>query len=241
MKLEDVIGRFFSQVVDYLPSLAAGLLLVLVGLLAAWFVKRVTVQILLMLRPHRLLHGFRWARGLGRTDVRLSLYNVLGDLVGFVIFLVFLNAAFAAMRLSVVSALVEKAVLVVPRVLVSLAVFGFGAMLSLAAGTTVRRALQREGVPRPGLIATFVRGALLLLFGGMALEQLDVAREVVVIGFTIIYLTLATLTVVALAVGGNTAVRHLLGEDLFPPSRRSPVSRRRREARVPDADAPERP
>ena len=118
--------------------IAAGLLLVVVGVVAAWFAKRLTIQICIMLRLHRLLAAFRWARGLSRTDVRLSLFSVLGSVTGFVVFLVFLNAAFAAMRLAVVSDLVQGLVLVFPRLVLAGVIFGVGWLVSLGTSQAVR-------------------------------------------------------------------------------------------------------
>lgn len=210
MRIEDVFGRFFSQVVDYLPNLAAGLLLVIVGAGAAWFVKRITVQICVILRLHRLLQVFRWARGLNKVDVRLSLYGLLGNLVGLVVFLVFLNAAFSTLRLTVVSALVERLVLIIPRLLIALSIFGIGWLISLWAGMGVRRALLREGVPRASLVAGYASVMLLLLFAGMALAELDVSREVVIIGFGVVYVTMGAITVIVTAVAGKEILRKVL-------------------------------
>ena len=195
MNVDNVFGRVVNQIVDYLPSLAGGLLLVLIGMLAWWFVNRVVMQVLVVLRLHRLLTGFRWARGLSRVDVRLSIYAVIGNLAGMVVFLVFLNAAFAIMRLAALSNLVEQATLVIPRVVLAGLVFALGILVSTMASGAVRRVLQREGLSRVELIVSYVRGVLLVLFGAMALLQLGVAREIVIIGFTVVFVTLAALTV----------------------------------------------
>ncbi len=211
MGIEEVFQSFFSKVVEYLPSLAAGLLLVVVGVIAAWFAKRLTIQIAIMLRLHRLLAAFRWARGLARTDVRLSLFSVLGSVTGFVVFLVFLNAAFAAMQLTVVSELVQSVVYVFPRLVLAAAIFGFGWLVALGASQAVRRALLREHVPRASLAAGYARLMLLLLFAAMALFELNVSREIVLIGFAVVYITIGALTVILMAVGGKTLLKSISG------------------------------
>lgn len=209
MGIEQVFQSFFSQVVEYLPSLAAGLLLVALGVIAAWFAKRLTIQICIMLRLHRLLAAFRWARGLTRTDVRLSLFSVLGSVTGFVVFLVFLNAAFAAMRLTVVSDLVQGLVLVFPRLVLAGVIFGFGWLISLGTSQAVRRALLREHVPRASLAAGYARLMLLLLFAAMALFELNVSRQIVLIGFAVVYITLGALTIIVTAFGGRSILRSI--------------------------------
>lgn len=212
MRTEDFLTRFTGQIVEYLPSLMGGLLLIVVGAAVAWFVKRVIVQICLILRLGRLLRGFRWARGIAGADVRHSLYGVLGSIGGVIVFLVFLDAAFIAMRLAVVAALLEKAVFLVPRVLAALAIFGLGWLVSFWTSMAVRRSLYREDIPRAALVATYIRGAVLLLFAAMALAELDVAREIVVIGFTVIYITLGVLTVIFSFAGARRFVHSVFEE-----------------------------
>ncbi|MGA2327179.1 MAG: hypothetical protein ABSH05_12935 [Bryobacteraceae bacterium] len=207
MRVEDLLARFLNRVVDYLPSLGAGLLLFGIGLVVAWFVKRLVIQLLVILRLHRLLRGMRWGKGLARVDVRLSLYGVLGNLCGFVVFLVFLNAAFAAMRLTVVSALVEKLVLLIPRALTALAIFGVGWLISSWAAQAVRRHLVRESFPGATLVAAYARAMLVLLFGAMALAELDLSQTVVIIGFTVVYITMGSLTVILTGFGGKEIFR----------------------------------
>jgi hypothetical protein len=203
MRVDDIFTRFLDTISNYLPSVAAGLLLILIGLAAAWFSKRLVIQILIVLRFHRILAGFRWAKGLLQVDVRLSLYRLIGNLCGFVIFLVFLNAAFAALKLTMVSELVEKLVLLFPRILAAILIFGFGWAISSWAGHAIRRTLQRESVPRPSLIAGYARFMLLLLFAGMGLAEIDLAPRVVLIGFTVVYATLGAVTIALAVLGGR--------------------------------------
>jgi len=210
VRIEDVLTRFLSEVVEYLPSLAAGLLLMALGWAVAWFVKRVVIQICVTLRLGRILRRFRWARGLTKVDVRLSLYGLLGNLAALVVFLVFLDAAFTAMRLAAVSELVGRAVLVFPRLLIALITFGVGWLISFWAAGAIRRTLHREAVPRADLVASYVRAVILLLFAAMALAEVDVAREIVIIGFTVVYVTLGVLTILLAARGAKEVIQKLL-------------------------------
>jgi hypothetical protein len=73
----------------------------------------------------------------------------------------------------------------------------------------VRRVLLREAVGLPDLIASYVRGMLLVLFSAMALTQLGVAREIVIIGFTVVFVTLAALTVIVVARSDKDILRRV--------------------------------
>jgi hypothetical protein len=49
-----------------------------------------------------------------------------------------------------------------------------------------------------------------MLFFAMALVELNVAREIVIIGFATIFITLGLLTVVAAAVGGKNFIKKIV-------------------------------
>jgi hypothetical protein len=211
MGIEEIIARFMNQIVDYLPSLTGGLLLIAIGLLVAWLVKRMVFQACMTLRLGRLLGQFRWGRGLSRADARHSLYGLLGTLVGLLVFLVFLDTAFIAMRLTVVVSLLEKLVFLIPRLVAAVLIFGMGWLISHWATQSILRWLRREEVPRASFVAGFVQAVLLFLFAAMAIAELDVAREIVVIGFTVIFVTLGAMTVIATTIGGRGLIQRLTG------------------------------
>ncbi|MGB4549039.1 MAG: hypothetical protein WBI10_09000, partial [Syntrophales bacterium] len=59
--------------------------------------------------------------------------------------------------------------------------------------------LTRENMPRAMFIADYCRTVLILLFSAMALVQLNIAREIVLIGFSIIFVTLGVIAVILVA------------------------------------------
>jgi hypothetical protein len=52
---------------------------------------------------------------------------------------------------------------------------------------------------------------VLLLFAAMAIAELNIAREVVIIGFTVIYVTLGALTVIVTLAVARSGLPRLLG------------------------------
>lgn len=114
------------------------------------------------------------------------------------------------MRLAILSSLIEKSVSIIPRILISLTIFGIGWIIARWAALAVRRGLGREGIPRATLIARFSNAVILLFFAAMALVELDIAREIVIIGFSVIIVTLAMVTVIVVTIGGKELVRKAL-------------------------------
>jgi hypothetical protein len=208
--LEDVFYRVGEKIVAYLPNLVAGVVLMIIGWVLGWLLKRIIVQVLVVLRFDRLLRRFRWGAGLAKADVRYALFEAIGNVAFLVIFLILLNASFDALQLTVLSNLLEKGVLFIPKTVIALVIGGLGWLLASWIAGALQKALAKEDIPRATLIARFSKGVLLLFFSAMALTELDIAREIVVIGFSVTIVTLGILTIVLVAVGGRTFVRKLL-------------------------------
>ena len=194
-----------QNIVDYFPNLIAGFLLVVIGLLAGWLIKRIVYQLCGILRIERLLGSFRWGEEFSKADIRNALFHAIGNVAYFIVFLVFLNAALEAMKLSVLSSMIEKGVQFIPRLIIASLILGIGWIVSRGVMLSVRKALYREGVPWASMIARFSKTIILLFF--FAMVELDIARTVVIIGFSVIIITLAILTIIIVFHSGKDLLK----------------------------------
>jgi hypothetical protein len=202
-------GPFFDfgkEIISYLPNLLGGILLLAIGWFVGWLVKRIIVQLLIAFRLERLFTRVRWRQTLSKADIRYALFSFIGNLFFFVIFLIFLYTALDAMKLSVLSNLIHNGVLFIPKLIVAMIIFGFGWIIAGRVSNSVYIALAKENVPNYSLVSRFVRFALLLFFSAMALAEIEIALEIVIIGFTTIFITLAALAVVFAIVGGRSYI-----------------------------------
>jgi hypothetical protein len=195
-----------GKLVGFVPNLLAGLALLLLGGLAAWFVKRLVIQLSIALRLERFLIKFRWGKAFSKADVRYGLYNVLGNLFFIIIFLAFLDLSFLAWDLKFLSDLLGEAISLFPRIAAAAIILGFGWLLSRGVTDALAEVLLRERIRRATAVALYARICLIVLFSSMALAELDVAGPIVTIGFATTFISLGLMAVV-------WAVMH--GKDLF--------------------------
>jgi hypothetical protein len=201
-----------QKIIGYLPNLLGGLFLLLLGWLIAWIVKRIVIQLLVVLRVDRLFVRFRWKSSLTKADIRYALYSLIGNIFFFIVFLVFLNAALDAMKLTVLSRLIEQGVLFIPRLIVALVIFGIGWLIAARSSKAVLHALLKENVPSASLLARFMKFLTVLFFAAMALIELQIAKEIVLIGFAALFLTLSVSAVLLLS-RGRGSLKDLLNTD----------------------------
>ncbi|HUZ46052.1 MAG TPA: hypothetical protein VMW54_05395 [Terriglobia bacterium] len=207
--IQNLFHNVALQVVNFLPSILGALLWLFVGWFVAWLVKRIVIQLCAIFRLHRYLPRLRWRKALAKADVRLALFNYLGNLSFAAVFLVFLYSALSALKLTILSHLLEQTIFFVPRAIGCIVIFGLGFFLSARISVVVHMAVLREGIPRASLIGRFVKGALLLFFSAMALTVLNFAREIVIIGFAVSFATFGALVVVVAAAGGKEMVQRI--------------------------------
>ncbi len=208
----DLIYDLGQKILAYMPNLLGGLLLLLLGWLIAWIVKRTVIQLLVILRFDRLFIRFRWKSSLTKADIRYALYNLIGNIVFFIVFLIFLNSALDAMKLTMLSKLIEQGVLFIPRLIVALVIFGIGWLIASRTSNTMSHSLIKEGFPGGSLFAKLFKFIIVLFFSAMALVELRIAKEIVLIGFGAFLLTLSVSMILVIA-GSRESLKDFFDRD----------------------------
>ena len=208
--VNDLFYNFVEKILAYLPTLFAGIVLFAIGWFLGWFVKRIVIQICKALRVERYLRRFRWGQDLSKADVRYALFDFIGNIAFVVVLVIFLNAALSVMQLTILSNLLEKGLFFFPKMIVALIIFSIGWFIARRVAMAIQKALIKEEVPRATLIARFAKSVLLLFFSAMALTEIDISPQIVVIGFTVVIITLGILTVVLVALSGRDMVAKML-------------------------------
>jgi hypothetical protein len=206
----DLLYGVVEKIIGYLPSLAGGLVLLAIAWILGWVAKRVVVRMCLVLRVDRMFLRTRSGAGLAKADARYVLFDNIGNAVFIVVFLVLMNAALSAMKLTVLSDLLQSAVLFIPKLLIALLIFGVGFAVSGRVSVAVYRGLASEEVPKSMLIARLVKSVIILFFSAMALTEIGIAREIVIIGFSTVIGTICAIAVILVAIGGRGLIKRIV-------------------------------
>jgi hypothetical protein len=199
-----------ERIINYLPNLLGGIVLLALGWILGWVAKRVVFQICLVLRLDRMLRRVQWGRGFSKADARYALYDTIGNLAFFVVFLSIVSAALSTMKLTILSDLLHHGVLFIPRFLIALLIIGVGVVVAHRVAESIHRGLSAEDVPRARLIARLAKGVMILFVAAMALTELDIARQIVLIGFATVMITICVVVVLLAGLGGHGWMARLL-------------------------------
>lgn len=199
--LQDRLNQGINQVFMFLPRLAAALGTLMVGLFIAKMVERGTDLLL-----HRI--GFdRWMReggvteALERAGTHLDPSTVLAKLVFWTVMLLVILLAANALGITAVDVLFGQLLEYIPHVIAAVIVLVLGILL----GEFVKDLVLASagGLPGGPSLARAAKGAIVLLAVFMALEQLDVAEDIVLVFFIAVVGAAALAAGIAFGLGGK--------------------------------------
>lgn len=222
------VRQVMSNIIGFLPTFLAGLIVLVIGAIVSWIVAKLTVKILVVLRLERVITRMGWARALEKGDVRHSLFGFIGTLLGGLLFLVFLDNAVVIWKLTVLSELLEKLIELIPQLITAgiLLLVGWG--VAAAVSRAVQRALFQEEFERARLVGRIAYAAVLVVACAIVLVELDIAVVIVIGAFLIAFGALALSFILAFGLGSRRAVESMWEERL----------RRRKEEAERDAEQP---
>lgn len=205
-----------NEFVQYVPRLLGAGVLLLVGLLLAFVLRRSVRFLLGRLRFDELCErvGVTAVLGEGRRPTQVA-----GTVIFYVVALLAVLAALAPLGLDSLSAALDQVILYAPRALAAVLVLLFGVSAAGVLSEGVARALSGVGVSRTGGIKTFARFALIFVVAILAAAILEIDVSILV-AITVLGLGAVALTAsLALGLGlrdlsGNIAAGRYLSEGL---------------------------
>jgi hypothetical protein len=223
-----------DQIVQFLPRLAAALGILLAGFAIAKMIERGTDIFL-----HRI--GFdRWMRdggvieALERAGTTLDPSTVLAKLVFWTVMLLVILLAANALGVEAVSSLFAELLAYIPNVIAAVIVLVLGILL----GEFVKDLVLASagGLPGGPTLARAAKASVILLSVFMALEQLDIAQDIVLVFFIAVVGAAALAAGIAFGLGAQ-GIAAEMSREWYERSRHHERARPREEARLPSVPA----
>ncbi len=201
------LALLLDQLLAFVPSLIAGLVILLLGYIIALLLARGTRVV-----AHGL--GFdRFVRRLGLGELRgaKTPSSFLGSAMFFVILLVTLMQTARVWNLTSVASGLARFIAYLPHLLAAIVTFA----VALFIGNWVRDRLIRmeprvaDEPPRPRFLAAAFRATILALGSFMALRELQIAPEIVNSAFILSLAAAALAGALAFGLGGREVARQM--------------------------------
>jgi mechanosensitive ion channel-like protein len=174
-----------EQVLVVLPNVLAMSIIFVAGLLVAWTASQTLERLLRVVGLDRLSDRLGVTSALLRGGVKTDPSRLVGQAAYWIVMIFATVAALGALNLQPINDVAKSFLAYVPHLVTAALILIAGWLLSNFVSQAVLIAAVNAGLPPARLVATCSRWGIQLLAVAMALEQLGIAQNIVVVGFGI--------------------------------------------------------
>jgi hypothetical protein len=203
----DTLRNAIDQTVAFLPALVSGLVVLAIGCIIALLVSRLVRAVLPRIGFDRFLVRHKLT---DRSPETRPGSNLVAAAAAWVVVLVALMQAANIWGLGFVATGLAAAIAYLPNVVAAVLIFG----AAFVFGNWVRERLRASSAARSSgaMLPEAVRAGVLTIAAFMALRQLLIAPEILVIAFTLVFGAIAVATALAFGLGGRRTAERMTEE-----------------------------
>ena len=206
----NAFANALNLVLTFIPRVIGFLVILLVGWIVATVVSKALTFVLRKIGFDRMADRIGLTRFEQRMGVKLDAAGLLGKIVYWFLFLVFLVPAVDALGLTAVSAILGTVIAYIPNVFVAILVLFLGTLAATFVADLVRGATASANVGNPNIFANIARFAIMGFVALIALEQLQIAPALINELFGAVVAAAAIAFGLAFGLGGQDTARKYL-------------------------------
>ncbi len=206
--MQSIISTFFRSILLYLPNLIGGLVILCIGLVLSQIVRRLITTLFSVFKLDEL---FKKA-GIGGKDQVKIWQDLLIELGGWSVIILFLVPASEVWGLAKVSDILNHIIYYIPNVLVAVVIGFVGLVIANLVADFVRQSVNSMGATSSSTLSAMSRYAIIFFTVLIVLNQLGVAQDLIRILFTGIVAMIAIAGGLAFGLGGQSAAKETLEE-----------------------------
>ncbi len=206
----NAFANALNLVLTFIPKLIGFLVILLVGWIVATALSKALTFLLRKVGFDRMGDRIGLTQLEQRMGIKMDAAGLLGKIVYWFIFLIFLVPAVNALGLTTVSALLGTIIAYIPNVFVAILVLFLGTLAATFVADIVRGATASANIGNPSIFANIARFAILGFVALVALEQLQIAPSLINELFGAIVAAAAIAFGLAFGLGGQDTARKYL-------------------------------
>lgn len=203
--LTESFGNALGRAVAFLPSLVAGLVVLLIGWLIAWVIGRLVGAVLPRVGFDRFLARHRLT---SRDPNTRPGSRVAATAAFWVVMLIALMEATNLWGLDAVANGIGRLIAFLPNIVAAGLIFGAAFVIANWVEGRLRAAPPEDRVSAT-ILPGALRAGILTIGAVIALRQLLIAPEILIIGFTLVFGAIAVATAISFGLGGRRAAERM--------------------------------
>jgi hypothetical protein len=214
----DSLKTFWNQLLQFLPQLVIGIVLLIIGWLVAKLLRIVVIRFLKLIRLDVAAEKAGIEDFLLKGGVQYSPVIILANTFYWFLMFAFTLAVLNSLGLKAAEELFNRILLYIPNIIIAVLVLIFGTLFAKIARGTTFTYLSNIGISGAEFISNITHWAILFLVIFVALQQLSLGGEVLVSAFKIAFGGLCLALAIAFGLAGKEWATQIL-EKLWRNSR----------------------
>jgi hypothetical protein len=201
---------FLQRLISFLPNLLSSIIIFIFGLFLGWIFKRIIIKISRLFNVDRFCAKVGMTEVVGKVGIKDSPSRLLSRIFYWLVVIIFAIIALYALKVPTIEDLLEKFILYLPNIFIAVLLIIVGYLLGNFLGRTILIAAVNAGMRFASLLARGVKTLIFVFAFAMALEQLGIGRNVVIVAFTILFSGIVFALALAFGLGGKDIARDYL-------------------------------
>lgn len=199
-----------QKVLGLLPNLLAMVIILSLGWLIAWAAGLGVERLLRVIGLDRLSNRLGATAALARGGVKADPSHLVGRAAYWIVLAFAVIAGLSALNVEPINRLAQSFLAYIPHLFTAAVILATGYLLSNFVGQAVLIAAVNAGLPPARTVAAFSRWGIQLAAIAMALEQLGIAQQIVVVGFGITLGGVVLAAAIAFGLGAKDLAKEFL-------------------------------
>lgn len=205
---------FYEKFLTFMPNFLTSLVLLVVGIVLGALLRRIFLRIFRAVNLDKAAERLGLFEMLLKGGIRESLSAFIARIIGWLTIFTFAVVALQTLKIPTVEHLLERFFLYLPNVFTAAVILLFGYLFSNFFGRAALIASVNAGLRKAGMVGRLVKLTVFILSATMALEQLGIGRETVLIAFAIIFGGIVLALAIAFGFGGKEIAKNYLERNI---------------------------
>lgn len=202
------------QIGGFLTTLFSIILILVIGWLVAKLIRNVVIKVLKVIQLDKIADQSGINKFLAKGGVSYGLSEIIGLLCYWLSLLIVVVVAINALGLDVAAELLNRIVLYVPNVIISIFILVLGMFVASFFGAIVKTAASNAEIGEAKLLGKIVEVVVIIFAVAIALEQLRIGVEIVRLCVTMILASLGLGFAIAFGLGCKDIVGKFVSETI---------------------------
>ncbi|MEM7387961.1 MAG: hypothetical protein AAF514_23750, partial [Verrucomicrobiota bacterium] len=213
--------KLLQQFTDFLPGLIGALIVMILGVIVASLVRRILELILGKVGVNGLAERVGLQEMLGGFGLTAPFTKIVGKVVFWLLFLMFLMSAVESLGLQNLSQTLENLINYLPRLLSGILFAIVGLLIAQFVKGAIHANAQRVGLDYAGALSNVVYGFLVVVTFTLAIGQMNIETELLSKAIQICLGATALALAIAMGLGLQIVARNIVSgvyaRDMFRP------------------------